>query len=317
MSLDWLDAFLIFGAFKVVEIMGLGLLVHLQLGLTRIANFGVVGFWGVGLYAFGVAHLKVDWPFGDPYQFLVCAAIATVVAAAAGLVVGWLISDLDDDGTLVGTLGFATIVVILATTQQGLTGGALGLGGLGFPYDFGRVKTHEFTWLLITTGVVVLIFAYAWRVYRTPHGRLLIAVGANEALARSLGKSATATRLRMMTVTSGAMGLLGAMHGVMVRSLEINSLDVSVTLAALAALILGGTARVFGAVVGVLLTVALFDIVIQFYIPIPDGWNTQALPVAREAVFGAAIVLMLIFRPQGLLGQMRRPALMRRLHGDW
>ncbi len=48
MNLDWLDAFLIFGAFKVVEIMGLGLLVHLQLGLTRIANFGLwaSGGWG-------------------------------------------------------------------------------------------------------------------------------------------------------------------------------------------------------------------------------------------------------------------------------
>lgn len=317
MSLDWLDAFLIFGAFKVVEIMGLGLLVHIQLGLTRIANFGIVGFWGLGLYAFGVSYVQIDWPFGEPFQFLACAAIATAVAAVAGLIVGWIIADLDDDGTLVGTLGFATIVVILATTQQGLTGGALGLGGLDFPYEFGRVKTREFTWLLITTGVVAVIFLYAWRIHRRPYGRLLIAIGANEPLARGMGKPTTAAKLRMMAVTSGAMGLLGAMHGVMVRSLEINSLDVGVTLAALAALILGGTARVFGAVVGVLLTVAFFDIVVQFYLPLPQEWNTQALPVAREAVFGAAMVLVLLFRPHGLLGRMRRPALMGRQHGDW
>ena len=55
-------------------VIGLALLLHLQLGLTRIANFGVVGFWGLGMYAFGVLYVQVDWPFGDPWQFLVCAA---------------------------------------------------------------------------------------------------------------------------------------------------------------------------------------------------------------------------------------------------
>lgn len=57
-----LDTFLITGLFNVVMLIGLALLLHLQLGLTRIANFGVVGFWGVGLYTFGVLYVRVDWP---------------------------------------------------------------------------------------------------------------------------------------------------------------------------------------------------------------------------------------------------------------
>src|SRR5919106_5225985 len=156
MDLDWLDAFLIFGLFEVVMVIGLALLLHLELGLARMANFGVVGFWGVGMYTFGVTYVQVDWPFGDPWQFLVCSAIATVVAALCGLLVGWLIADLDTDGVLVGTLGFATAVLILATTQQDLTGGALGMGGLGFPYDIGTVKENELLWLVIVTVFVVL-----------------------------------------------------------------------------------------------------------------------------------------------------------------
>src|SRR5512146_1757194 len=99
--IDWLDAFLISGLIQVVMVIGLALLLHLQLGLTRIANFGVVGFWGLGLYVFGVLYVQVDWPFGEPLQFLVCAAAATLAAGVAGLVVGWLISDLNTDGTLV------------------------------------------------------------------------------------------------------------------------------------------------------------------------------------------------------------------------
>jgi branched-chain amino acid transport system permease protein len=315
MTLDWIDAFLISGLFEVVMVIGLGLLLHLELGLARIANFGVVGFWGTGMYSFGVLYVQVDWPFGDPWQFLVCAAIATIVAGLCGLLVGWLIADLDTDGVLVGTLGFAAAVLILATTQQDLTGGALGMGGLRFPYDIGSVKANELLWLVITALVVVAILAYVWRVHRSPYGRLLIAVGSNEPLARSLGKPTFRAKLWLFAIASAGMGLLGAMYGVHVRFLEISNLGVDITLAAMVGLVLGGTLRVWGAVVGVILTVGLFDIVIQSYIPFPREWYTQAIPVLREAVFGATLIGVLMFRPLGVLGDMRRDRLMRKIHG--
>ena len=313
--LGFLDAFLITGLFDVVMVIGLALLLHLQLGLARIANFGVVGFWGLGMYTYGVLYVQVDWPFGDPWQVLVSAAAATLVAGLAGLLVGWLIADLDTDGVLVGTLGFATAVQILATTQDDLTGGSFGLGGLDFPFDIGKTKENEFLWLVITAAVVVAILAYVWRVHRSPYGRLLIATGGNEPLARSLGKSTFRTKLGLFAVTSAAMGLLGAMDGVMVRFLSIGAIGVDVTLAAMVALVLGGTARVWGAVVGGILTIALFDIVIRSYLPLPQEWYTQAIPVLREAAFGLTLMLVLLFRPLGLLGDMRRDRLMRKLHG--
>jgi branched-chain amino acid transport system permease protein len=315
MTLDWLDAFLISGLFEVVMIIGLALLLHLQLGLTRIANFGIVGFWGLGMYAFGVLYVQVDWPFGDPWQFLVCAALATLIAGIAGLLIGWLISDLDTDGVLVQTLGFATVVLIVATTEQDLTGGALGMGGLDFPYDLGPVKTNEFAWLLILCAVVVAIFLYVRQVHRSPYGRLLIATGGNEALARSLGKPTFRTKLILFGFTSAIMGLLGALYGVMVRFLEVSNLAVELTLAVMVGLVLGGSARVWGGVIGVILTVGLFDIVVQSYLPLPQEWYTQAIPVLREAVFGATLIVFLMFRPLGILGDMRRDRLMRKTHG--
>ena len=81
------------------------------------------------MYAFGVMFVKVEWPFAEIWAFLISMAFGAVVAGIAGLAVGWVIADLDIDGVLVGTLGFATCVSILATTEQDLTGGALGLGG--------------------------------------------------------------------------------------------------------------------------------------------------------------------------------------------
>jgi branched-chain amino acid transport system permease protein len=315
MSLDWLPAFLISGLFEVVIVTGLALLLHLQLGLARIANFGIVGFFGLGMYAFGVLYVRVDWPFGDPWQFLACAAMATFIAGVAGLVVGWLIADLNTDGVLLETLGFATIVLILATTEKDLTGGALGMGGLGFPFDIGSVKQNEFLWLVLASVVVLAILLYAWQVHRSPYGRLLIATGGNEALARSLGKPTYRTKILLFAFTSGLMGLLGAMYGVMIRFLSIENLGTDLTLAVMVGLVLGGTARVWGAVVGVILTVGLFDIIIQSYLPLPQEWYTQAIPVLREAVFGATLIVVLLFRPLGILGDMRRDKLMEKIHG--
>ncbi len=316
MNLDWLHAFLISGLFSVVVIVGLGLLLHLQLGLTRIANFGVVGFFGIGMYSFGVLFTKVDWPFGDLWAFLISLAFGTLVAGIAGLLIGWLIADLDEDGVLVGTLGFATAVFILATTEQDLTGGALGLGGLKFPYDIGSVKANEFLWLVIVSIVVALILLYVQRIHRTPYGRLLIAIGANEPLARSLGKATFRNKIWLFAVGSAGMGLIGALFGVMKRFLSPESLGIDVTLAAMVALVIGGTARVWGAVVGGFLVIGFFDIVVQSYLPLPKEWYGQAIPNLKQIVFGGVLIMVLLFRPLGILGDMRRDKLMRRVHGE-
>ncbi len=315
MNLDWLDAFLVYGLFSVMMVIGLGLLLHLQLGLARIANFGIVGFWGLGMYSFGVLFVRVDWPFGEIWAFLISMAFGTLVAGLAGLAVGWVIADLDVDGVLVGTLGFATCVALVATTEQDLTGGALGMGGLGFPYDIGSVKANETLWLVVLTVVVGLILFYVSRVHKSPYGRLLISIGDNEPLARSLGKQSFRTKLWLFAGSSAMMGLLGAMFGVMERYLDIGNLGIEITLAAMVGLVLGGTTRTWGVVVGVVLTVAVFDILLQSYLPLPQSWYGQAIPNLREMTFGAALILVLMFRPYGVLGQMRRDKLMRRKHG--
>ncbi len=316
MNLDWLPAFLVSGLFYMVMVIGLALLLHLQLGLARIANFGVVGFWGIGMYAFGVLFVKVDWPFGEPWDFLVATVFGTVVAGLAGLLVGWIISNLDIDGVLVGTLGFATIVSILATTLQDLTGGALGLGGLGFPYDIGTIKANETLWLVITVALVAIILYYVSRVHQAPYGRMLISIGDNEALSRSLGKATFRSKLWLFALSSAGMGLLGVMYGVNQRFLNTANIGIDITIAAIVGLVLGGTTRVWGPVVGAALAIGFFDILVQFYLPLPQEWYTQAIPVLREAIFGAVLIVVLLFRPFGVLGDMRRDKLMRRLHGD-
>ena len=190
------------------------------------------------------------------------------------------------------------------------------MGGLDFPYDIGTVKENEFLWLVITTVVVVAILAFVWQVHRSPV-RAPPDRGGRQRAARPQPGEADVPRPSswLFALASAGMGLLGAMDGVMAHFLDPANIGVDVTLAAMVGLVLGGTARVWGAVVGVFLTVGLFDIVIQSYVPFPRDWYAQAIPVLREVVFGLTLIVVLLFRPLGVLGDMRRDKLMGRLHG--
>lgn len=314
MNLDWLSQYVITVVILIVTTVGLALLLHLQMGLTGIGNFGIVGFYGVGMYAFGMFLVHIPWPenWGMLAPFLLSLVFGTVAAGLAGLLVGWLIVDLDPDGVLLGTLGFASIVYGLSQTNRDFTGGAEGMGITVYPYDIGAMKANTLVWLGITTVVVAVILYYVIRVHRSPYGRLLIATGQNEPLARSLGKPTFRAKLVMFATGSAAMGLLGAMYGVMLQYIRPVELGIGVTLAAMVGLVVGGQARAWGAVVGVILVGLLFELVFMVWIPFDVDLRKQALPVIRQMLYGATLIVVLMTRPLGLLGRMRRDNTVRR-----
>jgi branched-chain amino acid transport system permease protein len=314
MNLDWLSQYVITVVILIVTTVGLALLLHLQMGLSGIGNFGIVGFYGVGMYAFGIFLVHVPWPesWGTLLPYLLSVLFGTLAAGLAGLLVGWLIADLDADGILLGTLGFATIIYGLSQTNRPWTGGAEGMGTTEYPYDIGTQKANTLLWLGITALVVACILYYVIRVHRSPYGRLLIATGQNEALARSLGKPTFRAKLVMFATGSAAMGLLGALYGTMLHYIRPVELLITVTLAAIVGLVVGGQARAWGAVVGVVLVGVLFELVFMVWIPFDPDLRKQTLPVVRQMLYGATLILVLMTRPLGLLGRMRRDKTVRR-----
>jgi ABC-type branched-subunit amino acid transport system permease subunit len=116
----------------------------------------------------------------------------------------------------------------------------------------------------------------------------------------------------MFATSSALMGLLGAMYGVMLHYIRPVELGIGVTLAAIVGLVVGGAARSWGAVVGVLLVGVLFELVFMVWIPFPTDWRKQALPVIRQMLYGSTLILVLMTRPLGILGRMRRDKTVRR-----
>lgn len=291
-------SYFIFTIGVLIMYVAMATVLHLQFGVTGIVNFGFVGFWGFGMYGFGVLLLQYNVPF------LIALIIATAATGLIAYLLGRLILDLDAQSVLVATLAFATIVQHLITTEKWLTNGVVGLGSVPFPFDLGRFSDlgHLAIMLVLTGGLIW----YAYRLEASPYGRLLTSIQDNEVLARGLGKFTKQEKLMFFTVTSAIIGLLGALNASQVHFLVPRMVYPGVTFTVWIALVLGGRRRVLGGMIGVLATVGIFDFLIESYAPI-DPQTAQLVPVVKLFLYGLALILILLYRPLGILGA-KKPA---------
>ncbi len=288
-------SYLIFVLSTMVIVIALATLLHLQFGLTGIVNFGLVGFYGVGLYAFGILMVNLNLPF------IVALVLATLIVGGLGLVVGWIVLDLDDQAVLVATLAFATILFYLVTSEKWLTKGVVGFGTIPFPFDFGSWTEHAYLVLLVALTTPLLI--YARQIRAQPFGRLLVGIRDNEGLARSLGKPTFRQKLVLFAVTSALMGLFGALSASLNHFLVPNMLGPTLTFATWIALILGGKRHWAGGLAGAVLVVGIFDVIVETYVlPAFPPEDIQMIPNIKYMLYGLLLVLVIMFRPQGLLG---------------
>ncbi|ANW65966.1 hypothetical protein BCA37_22490 [Mycobacterium sp. djl-10] len=290
---------LIFPLSTMAVIISLGALLHLQFGRTGIVNFGVVGFSGLGMYLTAILVVNHGFNFG------VALVIASIVTGLVAAVLGWFILDLDSEAVLVATLAFATIVYYLVTTESALTGGVVGLGTVPFPFDLGDYDLTQMTYLVVLVLVAAGLLWYAWQVGRTPYGRLMLSIQDNEPLSRSLGKSTFGHKVIFFAVTCAAMGLIGGLEASVNQFLVPRLLTADATFVIWIALILGGRKQVLGIVVGAVLTFGLFDVIVEQYVALPREY-AHLLPDMKLMLFGLVLILVIMFRPAGLLGARRR-----------
>ena len=288
---------------------------NLQFGYGGLINVGQVGFLLVGAY--GTA-ISVD----QGASLLVGVGVGITAAVLLGVVLGLSTVRLRADYLAVLTLATAEILrlTVRARPLTGTTGGVFGIEGFadGFydanPIPVGRYGIGGLTfnqrnlWLiLVGWAIVAAATAVVWLLVRSPWGRALRAVRDDEDLARSLGKNAT--RLKLQSLVVG--GVIGALGGILLvfdtQFVDPDFWVLTVTTYAFTAMVLGGRGTVLGPVVG--------SMVFWFVIQATDTLLRQALadsflgstlspndagPI-RLALVGLAFMLLMVFRPDGVL----------------
>jgi branched-chain amino acid transport system permease protein len=291
---------------------------NVQFGYTGLFNIGHVAFLAAGAYGAGITATQWGWP-------LPLALLAGVVCSIAlGLLLGLPTLRLRGDFRAIVTISAAEIlrIVLRSTSFEGVTGGPAGIGGWASSfYDLNPIPDGRYGWgrlswdehrvwtMLVGWGLVALCVLVTWLLMRSPWGRVLRAIREDEDAARSLGKDVFAFKLQSLVVGAVAGALAG-----LVLAIDANFTDPSIyqtvfTFFMYVALILGGRAKVLGPVVGAMafwFLVQALDTGLRQAVR-PGSWaagviDQSDLGPIRLALVGLGLMLLVIFRPAGLLG---------------
>lgn len=289
--------FLTVAAFGLIyAILALGL--NLQMGYTGIVNFGYVAFVAIGAYTSALLTVDLHWPMAGAW------AAATLLPALASLPLGLLTLRLGGDYFAVVTLGFSQVVVLIILNERWLTRGALGV--VGIPKTFAAAGPLLSTELMLAVIAAVLgaVLLLVWRVAHSPLGRLLRAIQSNEAAAQALGKNTAHFKVSVLVIGSGIAGLAGALYAHWVQYISPEQFTPDVTFNTFIALILGGVGSLAGPVIGAFVLILFLQgtILLPDYIPFV---SVSQLAAIRFMVIGALLVLLMLFRPEGILGGTR------------
>jgi len=283
----------------LVAIAGVAALaLNLQWGLCGMVNFGLAGFYALGAYACALAALNGVWP-------VMAMLVAAVVAAGFAALVALLSARLSDDFLAITTLGFAEIVHLVALHESWLTRGSLGLPGVPRPgLSFVGAADYPVFFMIFAWVVLLLVFVILEVLARSPFGRTIRAVREDDTVAEALGKNVLWVRVRAFAIGGAALGIAGSLHAFHYTYINPEQFTPIVTAYAFMAVIIGGRGSNRGLLIGVVSVMVLIEgsRFLKELIPVLDSVQIAAL---RLILIGLGLVLLLIFRPQGIMAEHR------------
>jgi branched-chain amino acid transport system permease protein len=326
--IDWIAIFsnaaqeLISPTTAAYALAALGLAIHF--GYTGLLNFGQAGFMALGAYGYAISTLS----FGFPVWASVLVGVGASVIFA--LILGIPTLRLRADYLAIVTIAAAEILRLIFTTNtfDALTGSASGLQGYkdGFAalnpippgtYGFGPFTYNAYDWWIRIVGwTLVVIFALlTWLLMRSPWGRVIKGIREDEDAVRALGKNVYSYKMQSLII-GGVYGTLAGMIFIMPRAVVPANYQTSLTFFIYAILLLGGAATILGPVIGSMIFWVLLSFFSGFVArAVEAGWlpfmsQVQAGQL-RFILVGVAIMLLVVFRPQGIFGNKKELAFVK------
>lgn len=294
---------------------------NLHFGYTGLLNFGQIGFALLGGYGVGIMTVTYQQPLW------VGILVGLGAAGLLAVVLGIPTLRLRADYLAIVTIAAAEVLrlVFRSTASDSVTGSTNGLFGFADPFTcfspFDSAKQYSFfgvkfvgddVWAMVVGWSLVLVLCLlVYLLTHSPWGRVLKAVREDEDAARALGKNVFVYKLQALVIGGMIGGMGGIFNALQTKSINPDFYSTAQTFYAFGALLLGGAATVFGPVVGAML--------FWFLLAIPDAILRQLisgsepiLPLTdaqvgamRYILLGILIALLMVFRPQGIMGNKR------------
>ena len=276
----------------IYALMALG--VNVMWGFAGMVNLGLVGFFAVGAYTSALLTKA-----GSPIAMGMLAA--AVVTSMVGALVSLITVRLRGDYLAIVTLGFAETIRIVASNAIWLTNGTDGISGIPGPYR-GALSPEAFNLLYLTIVAVIVAIAYFCieRVRASAFGRVLRAIRDDEQVAAVAGKHVTMFKMKAFAIGSAALGLAGALYAHYTSYIAPDIFVPLFTLYIKLALLTGGLGNNRGAILGAFAVVFLLEAT-RFAIPLVPGVTPVQGAAIREFLVAVLLIVMLRFRPAGLI----------------
>jgi branched-chain amino acid transport system permease protein len=284
----------------VLTYVMLGWGLNIVVGLAGLLDLGYVAFYAVGAYSYALLAQNFGW------SFWICLPIAGLLAACWGVILGFPVLRLRGDYLAIVTLAFGEIIRLVLLNWQSFTGGPNGISSIPRPSFFGIPFTDEESGFAAKFGfefspthrivfLYYLILALAlvtnWvtlRLRRLPIGRAWEALREDEIACRSLGINTTTTKLTAFAMGAMFGGIAGSFFATRQGFISPESFTFSESALVLAIVVLGGMGSQLGVAVAAFAMLGAFELFREF-------------SQYRMLVFGIAMVLIMIWRPRGLV----------------
>lgn len=281
-----------------VGIFGLlAISLNLEAGYTRLMNFGKVAFFAVGAYV--SALLTVS---GAP--FLVGLAGGMLVAGLLGLLIAIPTLKLREDYLAITTIAAAEIVRLVLLNEKSYGLGPMGIRGIPSPLSgFFGASSYPLFYMTLVWACLIVWLLVSQRIISSPFGRILRAIREDEVATEALGKDVFLFKTKSLVLGSCMAGAAGSLFAHYTSFVSPDMFMPLLTFSVWTMLIVGGTANNYGAILGAFL-IQMFERstrILKDLVDMPTGAQVNL----RWIVIGLLMVIFLMYKPQGVLGERK------------
>lgn len=272
--------------------LALGL--NIVVGLAGLLDLGYVAFYAVGAYTYGLLSTRIGLSFWEVLP------LGALFAATFGVLLGIPVLRLRGDYLAIVTLGFGEMIRITLNNWDSFTRGPNGIIGIARPKILGFTIFSPFHYYYLSLAMVLLTIFVVGRLSRSRIGRAWTAMRDDEVAAATMGINLMKTKLLAFALGATWAGLAGVFFASKMTFISPESFTFFESVIILCMVVLGGMGSVPGVILGASMLIILPEVMRQF-------------ALYRMLIFGGAMVVMMVLRPQGLIASPRR-AIALRLH---
>jgi branched-chain amino acid transport system permease protein len=271
----------------------LGLSLNLVVGYCGLLSLAHSAFYGLGAYATAICLTR------HGIGFFTSLLIGVFVSAVASTLIGIVLSRFRHDFYALCSLGFSIIVFGFLLNMESLTNGALGLPGITRPEIFGIDFTSNHNFLALMALVVALVALGLRYLMRSPYGRVVKGLREDEEAIEVFGFKTQNFKLIAFVIGAMIASIAGSFFASYISFIDPFSFTMRESILVATMIIVGGLASLPGSILGAMILVLLPE-ALRFV-----GMPAEVAAQVRQIIYGLGLVLLMIYRPRGIMGQFR------------